>query len=91
MAFFDWLVALGKILIMDNLRKQHVIVVDWCLYRRNGESVDHLLLHCDVGCAIWNVFFNIDLGCIGSYLDEWSICMLVDGLLATLGVLLCGR
>jgi hypothetical protein len=44
---------------MDNLRKQHVIVVDrCCMCKWNGEFVDHLLLHCEVVCAIWNVFFN---------------------------------
>jgi hypothetical protein len=44
---------------MDNLQKQHVIVVDWCcLCKRNGESMDHLWLHCEVACAIWNVFFS---------------------------------
>jgi hypothetical protein len=27
--------------------------------KRNGKFVDHLLLHhCEVACAIWNVFFN---------------------------------
>jgi hypothetical protein len=29
-AFFVWLATLGKILTMDNLRKWHVIVVNWC-------------------------------------------------------------
>jgi hypothetical protein len=29
--FFVWSVALGKILIIDNLQKQHVIVVDCVL------------------------------------------------------------
>jgi hypothetical protein len=29
-AFFAWSVALGKILTLDNLRKQHVIVIDRC-------------------------------------------------------------
>jgi len=47
-AIFGWSVALGKILTMGDLRKRHVIVVDWyCLCKRNGESVDHLLLYCD--------------------------------------------
>jgi hypothetical protein len=43
---------------VDNLRKQHVIVIDrCCMCKRNVDSVDHLLLHCEVACAIWNVVF----------------------------------
>uniref|UniRef100_A0A2N9FMZ6 Uncharacterized protein n=1 Tax=Fagus sylvatica TaxID=28930 RepID=A0A2N9FMZ6_FAGSY len=29
-AFFVWAAALGRILTIDNLRKRHVIVIDWC-------------------------------------------------------------
>jgi hypothetical protein len=55
--FFAWSVALGKILIMDILRKQHVVVVDrCCMCERNGEYVNHLLFHCEVVCALWDVF-----------------------------------
>jgi hypothetical protein len=53
-----WSAALGKILIIDNLRKRHFIVVDWCVMcKKNREFVDHLL-YCEVACAIWNVFFK---------------------------------
>jgi hypothetical protein len=49
---------------MDNLRKQYVIMVNWCyLCKRNGEHVDHLLLHCDIACTIWNDFFRFAVFC----------------------------
>ena len=54
----DWrikvplIMALEKILTIDNLRKQPVIVVDrYCMCKKNGETIDHLL-HCEVICAI---------------------------------------
>jgi hypothetical protein len=41
-AFFVWLVALGKIFTIDNIRKRPVIVVDWYyMCKKNREFVDH--------------------------------------------------
>jgi len=58
-AFFAWTAALGKILTVDNLRKQKIIIVDRCyLCKIDGESVDHLLLHCDVTSTLWNHVFS---------------------------------
>jgi hypothetical protein len=58
-AFFTWSAALGRILTLDNLRKRHIIIVDRsCLCKRDGESVDHVLLHCDVAFALWNNIFS---------------------------------
>jgi transposase len=54
-----WMMALGKILIKDNLMKRHIIIVDkCCLCKRNGESMDHILLHCVVTSAMWNALFT---------------------------------
>jgi hypothetical protein len=44
---------------ISHLKKRLVIVVIWCyLCKRNGESVDHLVLHCEVSCATWNEIFS---------------------------------
>jgi hypothetical protein len=53
-AFFVWSAALGKILTMENLGKWHVIVVDRCCMckKKNGESMDHLLIHSEVASVI---------------------------------------
>jgi hypothetical protein len=29
-----------------------------CMCKTNEESVDHLLLHCDLASTIWSVFFS---------------------------------
>lgn len=50
--------ALGKILSLDNLRKRNTIVVDWCcICKRNGETIDHLLLHYGVTRELWVLTF----------------------------------
>ena len=46
-AFFFMVNLFRKNLTIDNLRKRRIVVLDWCyMYKRCGESVDHLLLHC---------------------------------------------
>jgi len=58
-ASFAWSATLNIILIMDNLRKQHLIVVDmYCMCKTNEESIDHLLLHYEIVGALWDGFFN---------------------------------
>ena len=50
-AFFGWTAALGKILTHDNLRKRNIVVVEWCyMCKKSEDSIDHLLLHCEVAC-----------------------------------------
>ena len=49
-----------RILSIENLRKQRVLVVDWyCKCKRSGESIDHLLLHCPVAQEIWWLIFSL--------------------------------
>jgi hypothetical protein len=44
--FFAGPAALGKILTMDNLKKRHLIVFEWCcICKKSRESMDHLLLY----------------------------------------------
>jgi hypothetical protein len=47
LAFFAWSATLGKILTLDRLKQWHIIIVDWSyMCKKNGETVDHLLLYC---------------------------------------------
>ena len=59
-AFFVWAAALGRILTTDNLRRRHIIVIDWCcMCKENGKSISHLLLPCSAAREIWNFIFSI--------------------------------
>jgi hypothetical protein len=59
-AFFVWTAALGKILTMENLRRRGIIVVNWCcMCKVDGESVDHLLLHCPYAKELWDMIFGL--------------------------------
>jgi hypothetical protein len=57
--FFAWSAALEKILIMDNLKKQHIIVDRYCMCKSEEESVDYLLLLCEMASAFWNTIFSL--------------------------------
>jgi hypothetical protein len=57
-AFFSWTAALGRILTAENLRRRRVIIISWCcMCKVDGESVDHLLLHCAYAKELWDLVF----------------------------------
>jgi hypothetical protein len=39
-------------------KRQLIVVNRCCLCKLNGESVDHLLFHCEVACSLWNAIFS---------------------------------
>ena len=58
-AFFAWTAAISKIATIDNLCRRCMIVVNrYWLCESDGESVDHLLLHCGVANALRNAIFS---------------------------------
>ena len=60
MAFFVWIVDLGKCLTIDNLRKREVWILDWCyICKCNGELVDHLFLHFPAAMDLWSMVLGI--------------------------------
>ena len=57
-AFFSWTAASGKILTSDNLRRHGIILASWCcMCKADGESMDHLLLHCPYAKELWDMIF----------------------------------
>ena len=52
--------ALRKCLTIDNLHKRKVWILDWCyMCKRNGESVDHLFLHCHFASDLWTMVLGL--------------------------------
>lgn len=46
--------------IMDNLRKLNLIVVYWCcMCKKSRETINHVLLHCEVARALRNSVFGL--------------------------------
>jgi hypothetical protein len=36
------------------------VVVEWCcMYKKSGESIDHLLIHCEVARKLWSSILNM--------------------------------
>ena len=40
--------------------KWKILILDWCwMCKRNGESVDHLLIHCPLAFDLWSMVFTL--------------------------------
>jgi hypothetical protein len=59
-SFFVWTAAMDRILTMQNLRRRHVIVIDWFyMCKVSGESTNHLFLHCPIATNLWSCMFSL--------------------------------
>ena len=73
---FFWTAALGKSLKIDNLWKRKAWILDWCyMCKCNGESIDHLFLHCPVAMNLWSMI-------LGLFGVNWVMPQSIVGLLA---------
>ena len=62
-SLFLWIAALRRISTTDNLRRHRVIVVDWyCMCKRDGETIDRVLMHCPIARVVDHGVFH----CLGS-------------------------
>lgn len=57
-AFLLWTVVRGRVLKAENLQTRDFCITEWCfMCMRDGETIDHLFLHCDVANLLWNEIF----------------------------------
>jgi hypothetical protein len=46
-----------QLLIKKKERKRYILMVEWCyMYKKNRESVDYLLLHCEITGVLWKYY-----------------------------------
>ena len=58
-SFFLWSAAWGRILTCDNLMRRGYTLVGWCCMCRNdGETGSHLLIHCPIAAALWQLILR---------------------------------
>jgi hypothetical protein len=59
-AFFIWSATLGKILVLDDLRRKNMVLINrYGMCKRDKKTIDHFLLHCECAQVLWNAFFNL--------------------------------
>ena len=76
MAVFLWTTTHGWILTLDNLMLKGRPLTNWCcMCCRDGESADHLLLHCPVTHSLWTFMLQ-------AFGIHWVMQGLVVGLLS---------
>ena len=79
-SFFVWIATWEKILTGDTLRCRSFDFVDWCIMCRcNGETVNHLLLHCEKAYQLWSLVFR-------SFGISWVLPKLVVDTLSVGGI-----
>lgn len=56
--FFVWTAAWWRIIMIDNMMKWNITLVNWCcLYKSSGDSVGHLLLQCSYATELLSSIF----------------------------------
>jgi hypothetical protein len=57
--FFIWATTLGRILIANNFRRRRFELINQCfLCKKDEETINHLLLHCEFTVDIWHLVLN---------------------------------
>ena len=58
-SFFAWSASWGRILTADNLMLRGYHLVGWCcMCRWDGETINHLLIHCEMAGGLWSFVFR---------------------------------
>ena len=59
LSFFAWEVAWGRVLTLDRLQKRGWALANRCfMCQMCGESIDHLLLHCEKTREVWMLLLS---------------------------------
>ena len=59
-SFFGWEATWGKALTLDQLQRRGWALANRCyLCQRHGESIDHILLHCDKARTLLVLLFSM--------------------------------